>query len=115
MKKSIIISAITLSLLGLLLLNSCIISDAQAENCEVTTVHVQSISEGTSYDITLTDSEGASYYINRGLENGLTLHGLNEDILNKTVTLHLAKTLLGTSNHIAQVMVDDTVIYSEFN
>ncbi|MDC7995250.1 hypothetical protein [Altibacter sp. HG106] len=114
MKKSILTTAIVICLSGLFLLNSCIISDSKPEHCEVTTVNVQAISEGTSNDITLTDSEGASYYINRGLENGLTLAQLNEDILNKTVTLHLAKTLLGTSDHIAQITVNEAVVYSEF-
>ena len=40
--------------------------------------------------------------INRRLECGLNLDSLNAKVLNKTVTLHMPKLWLGTSEHIAQ-------------
>ena len=54
------------------------------------------------------------YYINRGLEQGLNLDALNAKVLNKTVTLHLPKMIYGTSNHIAQLVLGEDIIYSEF-
>ena len=78
-------------------------------------VVVEAISEGTSYDIMFTATNGDFYYINRGLEQGLELEQLQDQILNKKVNLHLAKTIAGTSNHIAQLAVDGEVIYTEFD
>ena len=52
------------------------------------------------------------YYINRGLERGYTLEGLETQVLNKKATLHLAKVLNGTtSNHIAQLAVEGKVLF----
>ena len=50
----------------------------------------------------------------RGLEQGLSLEDLESKILNKRVTLHLAKIIAGTSRHIAQLSVGNEIIYSEF-
>ena len=78
---------------------------------------ISNITEGTSYDINFRDTNGKSYYINRGLEQGLNLEDLNTKVLNKTVTLHLAKVLGGfaVSEHIAQLSVEDNIIFTEFN
>ena len=56
------------------------------------------------------------FYINRGLERGLNLETLNAKVLNKTVTLHLPKLLGGavTSEHIAQLALEDEIIFTEF-
>ena len=96
---------------------SCIIQNPKPEECEIVTTTISKIVEGTSYDIVFVDKGGDRYYINRGLEQGLNLQDLNALVLNKTVTLHLAKVLGGmaTSEHIAQLAVGDNIIFTEFN
>jgi len=52
----------------------------------------------------------------RGLEQGYTLEGFREKVLNKNGILHLANTLIGSgSNHISQIMVGDEILCTEFN
>ena len=75
---------------------------------------VSSIYEGGVKDIVFANANGDFYYINRGLERGLTLAEMEQKVLNKKVTLHLANTLMGTSNHIAQLAVENDVIFTEF-
>ena len=74
---------------------SCIIRNPKPDDCVIKTVEVSKISEGSSYDIVFHNPDGDFYYINRGLEQGLNLDSLNAKILNKTVTLHLAKVIGG--------------------
>ena len=76
---------------------------------------VSKIYEGGVKDIVFETSTGDYYYINRGLEQGFTLSGLEEKLLNKSVTLRLTKKLAGVSKHIHQMQVGDEVIYSELN
>ena len=67
---------------------------------------ITKITEGPSYDIVFHDDGTDYFYINRGLEHGLNLDSLNAKVLNKTVTLHLAKIMGGiTSEHISQLVV----------
>ncbi len=103
-------------LIILILCTSCIVKDPQPEECYIQTETIINITEGSSHDIVLSDDSGDHYYINRGLERGLNLDSLNAKVLNKTVTLHLAKVLGGivTSEHIAQLAVDNTIIFTEF-
>ncbi len=93
-----------------------IIENPKTETSNIETRRIFKISAGTSNDIVFTDAQGDHYYINRGLERGLNLDSLNAKVLNKTVTLHLAKILGGfvTSEHIAQLSVDGQIIYTEF-
>ena len=66
-------------------------------------------------DIVFHDDGTDFYYINRGLERGLNLDSLKTKVLNKTVTLHLAKVLSGiTSEHISQLAIGDEIIFTEF-
>ncbi|MBO3117911.1 hypothetical protein J4050_14235 [Winogradskyella sp. DF17] len=106
-----------LAVLGaILLLKSCSINNPQPEDCEVVNVIITQISEGTSYDIVFRDNGTDFYYINRGLERGLNLDSLKTKVLNKTVTLHLAKLIGGavTSEHISQLTVDNDTLFTEF-
>lgn len=98
-----------------LLLSSCIIHNPTPENCEIRELTVVSIYEGGIKDIVFKAESGKIYYINRGLEQGYTLARMEEKVLHKNVTLHLAKTITGTSNHIAQLALDDEIIFTEFN
>tara|TARA_R110002012_G_scaffold312248_1_gene522629 strand:- start:197502 stop:197882 length:381 start_codon:yes stop_codon:yes gene_type:complete len=117
MKKGTILAAIlafVLGFFGLIAINDLFIKDPQLKDSAVQTVIITEIREGTTNDIVFTDSQGDMYYINRGLEHGLILDSLNAKVLNKTVTLHLPKNWLGTSEHIAQLTVNDVIIFTEF-
>ena len=99
----------------LLLFNSCIIQNPKPEACEVIDVKIIKITEGSSYDIVFHINGSDFYYINRGLERGLNLDSLKTKVLNKTVTLHLAKVMGGiTSEHISQMALGDDIIFTEF-
>jgi hypothetical protein len=119
MKKSpSLISVIIISFLiaSFFLLKSCIIQNPKPEDCVVIDIKVTKIIEGGVKDIVFYDAGTDFYYINRGLEQGLNLDSLKTKVLNKTVTLHLAKILGGvTSEHISQLALDDEIIYTEFN
>ncbi len=99
-----------------LLFASCIIQNPKSEACEVVQIKVIHISEGGVKAIVFhNEGKDQFYYINRGLEQGLNLDSLKTKVLNKTVTLHLAKVLGGrTSSHIAQLAFNNDVIYTEF-
>ena len=93
---------------------SCIISNPKLEECEVKEIVVTKIYEGGIKDIVIDNDEGNLYYINRGLEQGLIIEDLQKHIINKKATLHLANSLVGTSRHIAQLKVGDSIFYTEF-
>ena len=117
-KSKSIIAGICISLLltSVFLLKSCIIQNTKPENCVVIEVKVTRITEGGVKDIVFYDDGKDFYYINRGLEQGLNLDSLKTKVLNKTVTLHLAKILGGvTSEHISQLAMGEEIIYTEFN
>lgn len=78
-------------------------------------ITVSKIYEGGVKDIVFETPTGDYYYINRGLEQGFTLSGLEEKLLNKSVTLRLTKKLAGVSKHIHQMQVGEEIIYSELN
>lgn len=118
MKKSTIIYmilAFCVGFFGLVAIMSLTIKDPKPEKCVVETKKIVKITVGSSNDIVLSDDGTDHYYINRGLEYGLNLDSLNAKVLNKTVTLHLPKLWLGTSEHIAQLAVGDEIIYTEFD
>jgi hypothetical protein len=100
----------------LFVLQSYIIQNAKQENCEQVEITVPNIYEGGVKDIVFSNPNGEIFYINRGLEQGLTLQEMKNKVLNKKVTLHIAKIITGTSsNHIAQLSLGREVIYTEFN
>lgn len=101
----------------LFLLSSCVINNPKPEDCEIVRARIIRISEGTSFDIVFYGENDDYFYINRGLEQGLKIDDLNTEVLNKTVTLHLAKTMGGlvVSEHISQLAVEDRIIFTEFD
>ena len=107
---SSIIKRIILVLAGSLIPFGCIIQNPSPESCTVKTITIERIHKGGVKDVVFTDSEGETYYINRGLENGLQLAVLEEDVLDKNVTLHLANVIYGTTAHIAQLALDGKVL-----
>ena len=115
MKKVLPIVAILFVVFLFFALRSCIIQNPKPEECEVKSFTVTEITEGGVKDVVFHDATSDFYYINRGLEQGLNLDSLKTKVLNKTVTLHLAKVLGGrTSNHISQLALGDEIIYTEF-
>ena len=115
MKRKTPFFVLALFLSIFLVFKSCVISNPQPEDCEVIEVTIKKITEESSYDIVFHDTGTDYYYINRGLEQGLNLETLNAKVLNKTVTLHLPKLLIGTSEHIAQIAIGDDIIFTEFD
>ncbi len=103
------------TLLFSFIMNSCIVQNPRPENCIVKEITVTEIEEGSFYDIVFKDEGNNRYYINRGLEFGLRLKDLKQVVLNKKVTLHLPKFWIGTSEQIAQLKLDEDILYSEFN
>ena len=93
---------------------SCIIENPKPEGCVVQEITVTEIKEGSTNDIVFKDAGTDYFYINRGLEKGLNIEELKTKLLNKKVTLHLPKFPIGTSEHIAQLSINNNVIYSEF-
>ena len=109
MKKFILLLSLSL------FLNGCVIKNLNPEDSVVHEIIVTEINEGTSNDIVIKDTGTDFYYINRGLEKGLSIKELNDKLLNKKVTLHLPEFWLGTPEHIAQLELNDIVIYTEFS
>jgi len=112
---SSIIKRIFLILLCSLLPFGCIIERPSPEGCTLKEVQVKRVYEGGVKDVVFADDSGETYYINRGLENGLQLAELEDLVVDKNVTLHLANVIYGTTAHIAQLAVDGQVIYTEFD
>jgi len=111
-----IIKKSSLIIIFISVLQSCIIQNSKQENCEQIEIKLEEVYEGGIKDIVFSDPEGKFFYINRGLEQGLTLQRMKKKVLNKKVTLHLAKIITRTSsNHIAQMSLEKEAIYAEFN
>lgn len=104
-----------LVIISLFVLTSCVIQNPRPENCIAENVTITEIRKGSGSSIIFYDNSSDYYYIHKGLEKGLNLDSLNVKVLNKTVTLHLAKIIGHTvSEHIVQLEVDGDTIYSEF-
>lgn len=91
-----------------------IIKNTVAEECVIQSDIVITINEGSSYDIVFQCQSGASFYINRGIEQGLKIEALKKKVIGKEVKLHLPKTIMGVSSHISQLAVEDVILFSEF-
>ena len=115
MKQKTPFFVLTLCLSVFLVFKSCVINNSQPEDCDIVEITIKKITEGSSYDIVFHNTSPNTYYINRGLEQGLNLDSLNAKVLNKTVTLHLPKLMFGTSEHIAQLAIGDNIIFTEFD
>lgn len=76
-------------------------------------IQVDKIYEGGVKDIVFAQNDGELYYINRGLEQGFTLVGLEKVLLNKTVTLRVPNVIAGPSRHIEELRLGDSIIFDE--
>ena len=91
------------------------------EKCIRITGTVSKITEGGVKDAVFTlQNHKSSYYINRGLENGLTLKELRSALSGEEITIYCSNPWtsfapFGTcSKHICELKVNDYVVYSEF-
>ena len=80
---------------------------------------VVKVSESAGFDIIITlENDPHIYYINRGLQQGLTIKQLSTDLLNQTVVLYPIKrwtifTRDGIMGHISKIVLNDRVIFNE--
>ncbi|GAA4115943.1 hypothetical protein GCM10022393_16340 [Aquimarina addita] len=80
---------------------------------------VTKIEESAGFDIVITlENDPHIYYINRGLQQGLTIEQLTGDLLNKRVVLYPIKrwtifTRDGIMGHISKVVINDRIIFNE--
>ncbi len=80
---------------------------------------VTKIEEGSGFDIIITlQNDDHYYYINRGLEQGLSIEKLQKEVLNKKVTLYpIHRWTIFTRDkimgHISKLMIEDRVIFNE--
>ena len=92
---------------------------ASEEECLVQTGVVTEISQGAENDVIFKlKNSDRSFYINRGLENGLILAELHKKLMNKEVVIKYPDywTPLDpnhTIKHIAKLQLGDEVIFSE--
>ena len=64
---------------------------------------------GSTMDVIFSLKHHKSYYINRGLENGLRMDSLNKQVLNKQVTISYAS----PTTHINRFEFGGKIIFSE--
>jgi hypothetical protein len=69
----------------------------------------------STYDISFSvEGQKRSYYINRGMEKGLSCEDLQKKLLNKEVEIsHVAFFNKTTTGHISQLSCNGEVLYSE--
>jgi len=85
---------------------------------EITGV-VTKIEEGSGFDIVISlENDSHYYYINRGLEHGLQLDALRDELLHKKVTLYpIHRWTIFTRDrimgHISKLMIQNRVIFNE--
>ncbi|WP_405209261.1 hypothetical protein [Aquimarina sp. LLG6339-5] len=97
------------------------IQNVQPDDVIKITGVVSKIEERSGFDIAITlENDPHYYYINRGLEYGLTIEELQDQILNKKVVLYpIHRWTIFTPDkimgHIAKLMIDDQVIFNEIN
>ncbi len=91
------------------------------EECEVTTGVVTGLFEGGEKDIVFKlEGDNKTYYINRGLEHGLVLESMRQELIRTKVVFTYPKhwtPLDPTSRtiHLAKVEYDGRTLYSEFD
>lgn len=118
MKKVVVVFSSLLGVAFLLLVvflaaHNIPVAAANGSSIILKTITVDTIYEGGAKDIVFAQKNGEFYYINRGLEQGYTLEGLREQLLNKTVTLQVTNMLAGPSAHINELRQGEEVMYDE--
>jgi len=100
-------------LAGLVAINFLMV-DTSKENSTPVTGVVIAVAEGPSNDILVQlDNHETMYYINRGIESGLEVESLSNELVGETITLWIGDQRLGTPSHITHLDHGD-VFYSEW-
>ena len=90
------------------------------EKCKEAYGAIERIYEGSSFDIVFKlMNDDSHYYINRGIESGLVIEDLKEELLGKEIYIKYPPhwTFLDPMNktkHIVKLSTRDEIIYSEF-
>ena len=101
------------TILSIILLQSCVVENPKIDDCKVRTIVVKDVLNGNYKDIKI--SSGTDYfYIYNGLDKGFTVEGLKQTLVGKQVDVYLPKFFIGSSEYIAQLKVDNEILYSEF-
>lgn len=92
-----------------------------ADNSVAVKGKITGVSKGEGKgDIVLTiEGDDANYYINHGMDNGLTIETLSEQLLNKTAIVYYVKhwsllNMNGKTRHIGRIELDNKAIYAEW-
>ena len=116
LKRTVIALAAIFTFVGLFIVIFCIMPKATPENLIKVSGTVERIYEAGVKDVVFKLKEkNRTYYINRGLENGLTMDSVKFYTLNKAVDLYVVKMRFGLmrASHINKVVVGDKVLYGE--
>ncbi|WP_343909953.1 hypothetical protein [Aquimarina litoralis] len=95
------------------------IRDVQPDDVIEITGVVAKVEEKSGFDIAITlENDDHYYYINRGLERGLTIQQLQEELIGKKVTLYsIHRWTIFTRDkimgHVSKLTVDDRIIFNE--
>ena len=120
MKKAIL--ALTLLLfVGFfsMILPGLVIYDPEMEDCSQVEGIVANVSEGPSYDITIRiRGDERVFYINRGVESGLSVKDLNDLLEGNAVLIHYwdrypISLISNSSVHITRLEYDGFPLYNE--
>lgn len=118
MKKTIYFLAIVVVVLLIFILKPI---DTSLKNSDKIEGLISDIYEGGSKDAVFAlHGDDLTYYINRGLENKFNLSELKEKFIDQKATVFYARNWtplapFGTkSKHITQLIINDSIIYSEF-
>lgn len=94
---------------------------AVTENCDVISGEVTAVHSPCCFDVVIElAGDDHHYHINRGLEKGIDLAVLRNQLLGATATLHHIRTNwtpldpAGKLRPVAQVAVEDEVLFSAF-
>jgi len=89
--------------------------DTSPGNCREVSGIVLKIEERATKDIVFTiKGNPYTYYINRGLEQGLDLKVLESRLVGQEITLWHAGTWLSKGGHIAQLVHEDDILFTEW-
>jgi hypothetical protein len=122
MKLKFILISFSCLLVFFLLVGFSILPSPNPQNCVKVSAEVSKVFEGGGENdiVIFLKDDPNYYYINRGLERGLELEQLKEQISNNTVTLIYIKhwsplNPMNRTRHIAKLMSRETILYSELN
>lgn len=97
-----------------------ILPEPTLDNCITTSGFVSRVINGSGKRDIVIELQGDEkyYYINRGIERGLSVNSLSRQILNKDIEVMTIKHFsffdpFGSTKHIAKISTGGVVVYSE--